>query len=670
MFGSLPTTLPKHAPLSPLEAHPVFAIGALFALALLVYWPILPGGFVMDDLRLVQLDNPLVNGKLTPWSIWFQSDFPLSNIVFWLQWLAWGSHPGGYHLVNIALHASSAVLIWRLLRCLQIPGAWLAAALFSIHPVAVNSVARVAELKNTLSLPFFLLSLLCYVKYEAAVLYPSTAPDQKERRTATLVFLASIAAFALSLLSKTSTVMLPVVLLGCALWRRGRLGLRDLLHTGPHFALALGFGVMSVWFQKHQALAGMALPHMTFPQRLILAAKTFWFYLGKALLPIHLNLVYPRWTLDAHSIGSFLPIVLLIVMLGGCWTFRRSWGRHVLFALGCFAVILFPALSFFDAQYLAKWQVSDHLQYVALIAPVSLASAAWQRLRGINLSVFGAGAALLLLGVLCTQQARVFASEETLMRDTLAKNPDAADAHNDLGALLAGRKDYPAALSEFTAAARCNPRDAGIQANLGQMLQLLGNATEAEKHLRAAVELKPADSESQVRLAALLAAKGEDREARLHLKLALRARPAPETRLKLAGLLFKAGKFRRAAAQFQQVLKSSPDQTEALNNLAWISATCADPPLRDGALAVRCSERACKLTNSTNSIFLSTLAAAYAEAGRFPEAIGTAEMALRLQTAAGEMRLAAINRHLLANYYRSGKAYHEQARATEVAEAF
>ena len=154
--------------------------------------------------------------------------------------------------------------MWRLLARLKIPGAWLAAAVFAIHPVCVNSVARVAELKNTLSLPFYLFSFWGYLHYETLALYPETggqSVDQRLPHRATLWFAASLIAYTLALMAKTTTVMLPVVLLLCAAWQRGRITRRDALHTGPHFILALAFGLMSVWFQKHQALvtAGQAL---------------------------------------------------------------------------------------------------------------------------------------------------------------------------------------------------------------------------------------------------------------------------------------------------------------------------------------------------------------------------------------------------------------------------
>src|SRR5476651_1722142 len=181
----------------------------LFALVFIVYRPILPGNFLMDDHRLIKDENPLVTGELTPLTIWFQTDFTLSTFALWLQWLAWGENPGGYHVVNILLHGLSAVLLWRLLAQLKIPGAWLAAAIFAIHPVGVNSVARIAEIKNTLSLPFFILSFWFYLRYEKFSMKPAGENQNAGlswNDSAALWYGLSLAAFVLALLSKTSTV--------------------------------------------------------------------------------------------------------------------------------------------------------------------------------------------------------------------------------------------------------------------------------------------------------------------------------------------------------------------------------------------------------------------------------------------------------------------------------
>jgi Flp pilus assembly protein TadD len=643
-------------PRSPGRAIGRLALGALviFALVLAAYRPILPGSFLLDDRRLVQADNPLVNGAFGPFSIWFQQEWALSWFVFWAQWLAWGPHPGCYHAVNMLLHAVSAVLLWRLLAGLKIPGAWAAAAIFAVHPVCVNSVARIAEMKNTLSLPFFLLSFWLYL--------PNLAPNPNPERhaLAALRYGLSLAAFVLALLAKTSTIMLPLVLLACAAWQGGRITRRDLLRTSPFFVLALAFGLMSSWFQKHQQLVGMTLQPESFWERLALAGRVFWFYLGKALLPLKLNLVYPQWKVDASVPASYIPDLLFCGAVLVCWRFRRGWGRHVLLGLGIFAVTLFPVLGFFDSQFLTRWRVSDHLQYLPLIAPVTLAVAGMAFLLPAAAFRWVAAALVGLLLLLTFQRAQVFVSEESLFRDTLAKNPTAWGIQNDLGVILAARKNYPEAVEHFVASLRSNPDNPDAQSNLGQALAIQGKFTEAEPHFLAALKSKPNDPETHKRFATALMRQGRNREALSHLRVALALSPKPDIRMRLdcASLLQQTGDPRQAAAQLRQALLLQPDSVEALNNLAWLLATASDDTLRDGAEAVRCAERAARLPPVKEMCVPGTLAAAYAEAGRFPEAVATAEKAVEMETAAGETRFAAINRQLL-RFYRAGKPFHE-----------
>jgi tetratricopeptide (TPR) repeat protein len=635
------------------------ALGVLliFALVLAAYRPILPGSFLMDDRRLIAEDNPMVTGQLSPSSVWFQTEWALSTFAFWAQWRAWGEEPGGYHAVNMALHALSAVLLWRLLARLKIPGAWLAGAIFAVHPVGVASVARIAEMKNTLSLPFFLLAALFYVRYEDASLARKDRTPEHPGIPAPLWYGLSLAAFVLALLSKTTTVMLPLLLLGGAAFRRGRIMGRDLVCTGPFFALALAFGLMSAWYQKHLYLPGLTLAPESFGERLALAGRAFWFYLGKALLPVHLNLVYPRWKVDASSLMSFLPVLLIGAAFLLCWRFRRGWGRPVLLGLGVFAVTLFPALGLINSQFLTRWQVSDHLQYLPLIAPVALAAAALAVALPAKIFPGAAAVLVLVLTMLSFQRAQAFATPETLFRDTLAKNPEAWAARNDLGVILAARTDYPAAIAQFTASLRSNPDNPDAHANLAQALVLQGKLAQAEPEFRKALALQPLDAQTHRNFAAALGQLGKQSEAMLQLQSALSLKPDLPTRLELAGLFFQQSDLRPAAAHYRQALRLDPDCVEALNNLGWLLATAADDTLRDGPEAARLAERALRLPPVKGICVPGTLAAAYAEAGRFPEAVATAEKAVRDETAAGETRFADLNRQLL-TLYRAGKPWH------------
>jgi len=651
--------------------QPILGALFIFALVLAVYLPILPGSFLIDDQRLIGSDNPLVNGEFTPRSIWFQTDFTLTTFVWWLERSVWGENPAGYHVVNMALHALSAVLLWRLLVRLKIRGAWLAAAIFAVHPVCVNSVARVSELKNTLCLPFFLLGFLAYLRYETLALYPANlnrAGRGPGRSQATWWFTFSLVAFILALLSKTTAVMLPPVLLLCAAWQRRRVTGKDMLHTGPFFVLALAFGLMSVWFQKHQALAtaAAALPLETFGERLALAGRILWFYLGKTLWPFNLNLYYPRWDVNAASPIAYLPGLLFCAVLLVSWWMRRGFGRHVLFALGCFAVTLFPALGFFDSQFLTMWQVSDHLQYLPMIAVLALVAAGLASLLPRNIFGCAAIALLLALSVLTFKRAQVFATAEGLLRDALAKNPAAWPVQNDLGAILLKQGKDSEATELFIVSLRYNPDNAGAHANLGYLLARQRRFAEADRQFRAALRLRPDDPVVHENYAETLAEQGREQEAIVHLRAAIifqsRFNPRIEPRMNLAGLLYQAGDARAAVIQLRQVLSLKPDYPEALNNLAWILATCADDRVRAGKEAVRCAERACQLTGFKQASMVGTLAAAYAEAGRFADAVTNAETAVKLATAAGNTNFAAINQQLL-KLYQSGKPWQEPSEA-------
>ena len=645
------------------------AVGSLvlFALVFIVYRPILPGQFLMDDWRLIQPDNPLANGELTPLNLWFQTDFTLSTLALWLEHLAWGQNPAWYHIINLLLHSTSAILIWRLLVQLKIPAAWLAAALFAVHPVCVNTVARAAEIKNTLSLPFFLLSFWAYLRYERLSLYPATdrpAALPRARNNhglpATGWFLVAFVAFVAALLAKTSTIMLPPVLLACAAWQRGRIRRKDWVHVTPFFMLAIAFGLMSIWFQKHQALfsAGETLAPESFGLRLALSGHVLAFYLGKAFWPLNLNLVYPHWNLDPDSARAWLPVFVFVLIALLCWRFRKRRGKHVLFALGCYALTLFPVLGFFESQFLTRWQVSDHLQYLPLIAPVAFLAAVLG--TTLNRSVFRVAGVMLLtcLALLTYQRTIVYTSDEAIMRDAIAKNPVASYARDNLGVILAKRGDLAGALEQFQASAKASPEDADALSNLAHVLAVMGKFPEAGDNYQAALKLEPYEADTHRNFAQLLRQEGRNRESIFHYQVALRFKPDNRTRSEFASLLYQTGNPSAAVGQYRRAIAEEPDNVEALNNLAWLLATTGDDTIRDGITAVSLAEKSCKLSEYKQARMTGTLAAAYAEAGRYTEAVTMGQTTIDLAQSAGDQRTVEISSQLL-NLYRSNRPYHE-----------
>ncbi len=624
--------------------------GGLFLLVFFVYWPSLKGGFVWDDLVLVK-KNPLATGELALRSVWFRSDFWLTTVATWIEWLMFRDSPTGYRVVNAILHSLSAVLLWRVLDRLKTCGGWLAAALFAVHPVCVASVAWISELKNTLSLPFYLMGILCYLRFEAARTDGHIWPGRGNYLLSVICFFAALAA-------KTSTVMLPVVLLLCGWWQRGRITPKDCLRLLPHFALALMFGLMTIWFQKHGAIREVTVQTEGLVGRLVGAGMAIWFYLGKALLPLNLSMIYPRWTIRSAALISYWPLILAVLAFVGCWRFRTTWGRPVGMSLACFAVSLLPVLGLIDMYFMIFSRVSDHFAYLALLPVVALVAAGVECIPHRTAALATALALIATLAGLTWQRAKVFANDESLWRDTVVKNPQAWNAHNNLACNLAERGDLEAAMDHFAISLKINPRNTDAHGNLAKAFALKGRLTEAETHWRAAIELKPDQAETRADYAGLLAQSRRVPEAIAQLREAVRLKPEISKRSQLGPLLASTGQYAEALTEFRHALALQPGSIEALNNLAWTLATCADPALRDGKEAVRLAEAACQLSGRKEAVPLGTLAAAYAEAGDFTKAVGAAQAAIELATAAGNSQFALANQQLI-QLYRTQRAFHQ-----------
>jgi tetratricopeptide (TPR) repeat protein len=389
----------------------------------------------------------------------------------------------------------------------------------------------------------------------------------------------------------------------------------------------------------------------------VVSGKIIWFYLGKDVWPCSLNIAYPTWKMNPAAPAAWLPLAVLGVVFLLAWRFRHGWGRPLLFGLGAFVILLFPVLGFFAGQYQTWFQVSDHLQYLAMLAPVALGTACLVGVLGTTLFRLAAPVLIVSLALVSFHRAEVFSHEESLMRDCLAKNPAAWGAETDLGTLLAQRQDYAGAIACFKTALTDAPADEAANLDLGHALTLQGDFTQAEPCLLQAIKTKPLDPEAHRQYAEMLARQGRVPEAIRHLQIALALKPDPETRLRYAALLFQTGAVRPAEEQLRQVVQAKPNTPEALNNLAWLLATSADEQLRNGPEAVRYAEKACALTGYKQAGLVGTLAAAYAEAGRFPEAVKNCQLTIELANAAGQGGFAAVNQQLLA-LYQSGRPYH------------
>lgn len=739
----------------------LLACGLIVA-TLIAYQRVWHAGFIWDDdAHVIPPGLRLLHGL---GRIWMQIGatqqyYPLVYSVFWAEHKLWGDLPLGYHLVNVGLHICSALLLVKILRQLGIPGAWLAAALFALHPVEVESVAWVSELKNTLSGLFYLGAALVYLQFDQ---------DRNGRNYA-----LALGLFLLGLMSKTVIASLPGALLVIFWWKRGRLSLkRDVAPLIPFFIAGIGAGLLTAWVEREILHAQGGEYNYSVIERFLIAGRAFWFYLGKLIWPVDLAFFYPAWHVSQTVSWQYLFPAAALLLLGGLvW---RHW-RGPLAALLFFAGTLFPALGFFNVYPFRYSLVADHFQYLASLGPFVLVASAItavaKLLHKSKLLLASIRAMLLLfLGVLTWQQCGMYANNDSLWEQTYRLNseswmahnyfgiknlqqgqfdqamdqfhkaleikpnyvdaadnlglallqkgrpdeaiiqfhkaleispgdaevcnnlaaallqvgntneaisycqlalrgkPDYADAQFNWGIALFGEGNVDDALGHFQKALEINPEYAQAHAHAGMILSQKGRADEALAHFQKALEIKPDNADAHFYLGNLLRQKGRQDEAMMHFRKALEINPSyADAHLNLGNMLLQTGNVDEAIAHFQQALRLNPeyanaennlgnaflkkgsfaeaimhyrsalqiqpDDPSAQNNLAWLLATCPEASLRDGGKAVELAQEASALTSGQNALVLHTLGAAWAEAGRYPEAVETARRALVLAQA-------------------------------------
>jgi protein O-mannosyl-transferase len=537
---------------------------------ILTYTPVWKAGFVYDDVLLLTA-NPCVVGPLGLKEIWTTSaadTCPLLLTTFWVEHALWGLEPLPYHLVNVLLHGACAILLWRVLRSLRVQGAWLGAALWALHPVEVESVAWISEMKNTESGLFFLLSILFFVRWLKA--------KELDGRTGggwnyalTLLFAA------LGMAGKSTTVILPAVLCLCAWWIEGRWHWRNVARVVPVFVMAFAASALTIWTQGLQ-LAKDTDPQWvrTWPERLATAGDSVWFYLGKLLWPHPLITVYPRWQIDAGQWVSYLAVLAVIVILSIFWLKRELWSRACFFAFAYFTAALAPVLGLIDNHIFHFSLVFDHFQYLASIGPLALAGTGLARFSNFIIpkkpwlqSSLCAGL-LLILGMASWQRTLVYKSEETFWTDTLAKNPDCWMGYNNLGNALLQKGQVDEALEQFQKALGINPNYVDAHSNLGAALFQKGQVDDAVAQYQKALEINPNYAQANYNLGLALFRKGRVDDAVAKYKKAVEINPYyPEAHNNLGNALLQKGQVDEALEQFQKALEINPNYVDAHSNL-------------------------------------------------------------------------------------------------------
>lgn len=532
------------------------------------YLPAIGGGFIWDDPEHVVNNHTLrgLDGLARMWTVprslpqWY----PLTHSSFWIEYQLWGAWPTGYHLNNVLLHIVSSLLFWRLLRMLQVPGAWLAAAIFALHPVQVESVAWITERKNVLSALFYFLTILSYLRFVQA----------GEKHSALFHYAVSLALFIAALLSKTVTATLPAAILVILWWKRGSIRGRDVLPLGPFFVLGISLGLFTAWLETHHVGATgerVAELDLSALDRVLVAGRAVWFYAAKLVWPWPLAFIYPRWQVEWRIWWQWIfPIALpaMVILLA---LYRRRTGRGPLAATLLFVGTLFPALGFVNVYPMRFSFVADHFQYLASAWMIALLAAiAWRFMRAASIIL------LVPLVALTALRTPVYRNAETLWRDTLAKNPDSWMVHTNLAHVLRDRaaanndeKLFAEAEQHYLRALELAPNIHDTHVNVGLMLGRRGYFEQAMQHFQKALEINPDFAPAYYGIGQVCQQRGDVEKAEENYRRALRLAPQyPQANFRLAALLERQGRFVEAVEHYRTTVGSEPDNAEARYNLA------------------------------------------------------------------------------------------------------
>ncbi|HEV2328180.1 MAG TPA: tetratricopeptide repeat protein [Verrucomicrobiae bacterium] len=535
-------------------------------------------------------------------------------------------------------------------------------------------------------------SALVYLKYD------------QERSKAR--YAIALGLFVLGLMSKGAIVTLPAALLLIFWWKRGKLFWKpDVLPLIPFFIVGISSGLVIEWVERNVIGAKGSLFQLSIIERFLIAGRDIWFYLGKVFWPVDLTINYPRWDVSPTLWWQYLFPTAVVALVAVLWRFR-TFGRGPITAALFFIGTLFPALSFANVNFFRYSFVADRFQYLACLGPIVLAAAVMNRIisrfgrRGAVLGPVCGAILLATLGTLTWRQCHAYRDEETLWRATIAKNPASWLAHNNLGEALLQDGKVDEAIFYFKNALQIKPDYPEAHDNLGNALLDKGMVDEAIAQYQTALQIAPSSVEACCNLGNAWLQKGNLEQATVEYQKALQIMPnslnalnnlawvlatCPQASLRdankavelaqqanrltggvdpdilgtLATAYLEAGQAKQAIVEYQKVLQITPDSVDALNNLAWVLATCSQASLRDGNKAVELAQRADRLTGGTAPDILQTLATAYAAARRFPEAINIAQRAIQLAEKQSNTALADSIRSEL-HLFRQGRPYHSQ----------
>jgi len=637
---------------------PWWSFVLVLAATFLAYLPTLGAGFTWNDSDYVTA--PALQSFHGLYRIWFelgatQQYYPLLHSAFWLEHRFWGDNPAGYHAINIAFHATSACLltlvVWRLAGARALdrrnPAGWvalLAGLAFALHPVCVESVAWVTEQKNTLSTMAYLGAVVLYLKFDGGGTDPGTGNAGERpaavRRSPAAYFLA-LACFVVAILSKSVAATLPGALLVLAWWRRGGLSWRrDVGPLVPWFVIGAAVGLFTGYVEKKYIGAEGGDFTFTALDRILIAGRVIWFYLGKTVWPAHLIFIYPRWKIDPSAAWQYLfplGVLALLAALFGLLRMRGNTAAHraPLAAFLLFLGALFPLLGFFNVYAFVFSFVADHWQYLALPGILVLAAAGWgilvRRAAAAGAGLAGALLFVLALALLGTLGARTwrecgaYRDQWTFYNTILSRNPASWMARNNLGNLYFAQGLEPQAKAQYAEALRLRPDYPDAHNNMGVVLLQEGRVEEALAHTQEALRLVPRYADALNNTGLALARQGKIEAAIGKFRAALAIRPTYlEALVNLGNNLYISGHRDEAIASYETALRINPNYGEALNNLGVTMVETGRP-----AQALPLFERVLRF-NPGYADGHNDYGNALRALGRWPEALAQYQAAVRL----------------------------------------
>jgi Flp pilus assembly protein TadD len=542
---------------------------ALVALAFVAHAPALTGGWIIDDGEYVT-ENPMLADVAGLARIWLEPGaspqyYPLVFSSFWLERALFGLDPRAFHATNLFLHAAVAVLAACLLRRLEVPFAWLGAALFAVHPLHVDTVAWISERKNLLSALFALLSALLWLEW--------TVRRSASRPRARAWYAGALSAFVLALLAKTAVVGLPVALALIALWRaRGGSARRELASIAPFLVVGSVLATVTVALERELVEGGDEIPRPALAERPLLAARTSWFYLGKLVLPTDLAFDHGHWPTAATEPLNLVATLALALAAIALWRLRRRWGLGPLVAAGSFLALAAPSLGLVSFYFQRYSYVAGHFAYLPSVPILALLAAAGGTIVGRRVpraaGAVAAGLVLAGLGATTWRHAHDYRDHEALARATLRVNPESWLAHNHLGNEAIRRGEFTVALEHLESAERAAPGRIETQLNLAIARMNAGDLAGAEVSLQRARGVRDT-ALGRLLLGDLRLRAGRAEEAAAAYRAAAEAEPSVRARRGLGIALAQAGRHAEAIAVLEPVVGDEPDNVPARTALAF-----------------------------------------------------------------------------------------------------